>query len=69
MTIDGKSVKVNCEMLVPTPGLPDFIIFKDSVSKWDLPFEKVSIDEETKAKILEQIITGLEKMGRVVQVE
>ena len=65
--VGERTVRVSGEMLIPTPGLPDFQIYRNSVRGWDPPFENEPIDAATSGHILNQIKLELEKMGRVVE--
>jgi len=64
----NRVVKIYGEMLVPTPGFSDYLIYKRTIKCWEPPFENEAIDEATKEHILREIETEMAKIGRIVEV-
>jgi hypothetical protein len=65
-----RTVRINGEMLVPArPGDPDFVVYRNSIQSWDPPFDKETIQDETRAKILQQLQLEWEKRGGVLEIE
>jgi Immunity protein 74 len=67
--IGNRTIKIEGEMLIPTPGLSDYIIFASSVTKWDAPYDNDVIDDATKQTILQTASSELSKLGWVPEIE
>ena len=68
LEIGDTTITICGEMLVPTPGLTDFLIIASSVERWDPPFEAQVIDEATKQTILQTAMEDLTEFGRVPEI-
>jgi hypothetical protein len=66
--IGDKTIKIEGEMLVPTTGMTDYLIYRSSINKWDPPFEAEMIDEVTKQTILHTAQTDLSALGWVPEI-
>ena len=65
---ENRTATISGEMLIPSPGLPDFVIYRESLQRWDdAPFEE--IDEETKGRIFKELQMEMKAMGRVIEFE
>jgi hypothetical protein len=67
--IDGKTVTIDGELLVATPGLPDYVIYKDSIERWDPPNDGEVIDQATRDRIVEMVRAEMLKEGLTIDVE
>jgi hypothetical protein len=54
-------------MLVPTPGLSDFLVYEDTPQAWEPPHEGDRIDAETRDAICRAVARYLRSLGRVVE--
>jgi Immunity protein 74 len=50
-------------------GSPDFVIYKNSIQRWDPPFDEVPIDECTKDRIIADLATEMAAKGMTIEVE
>ncbi|MCE9531443.1 MAG: hypothetical protein K8T89_10030 [Planctomycetes bacterium] len=66
--IGGKSANIQCEMLIPTTGLSDSLIYSDSIRNWQPPFDDEAIDPTTKEAIVREACDHLIKTGRVPEI-
>jgi hypothetical protein len=66
--VGNMTVKVDVEMLVPTPGLSDYLVYRDSISRENQPSDSDKIDQVTREAIVREVCDTLSKMGRVVEV-
>ena len=55
LKIRNRTIKVQGEALLPIEGHPNYVIYSDSIKKWDVPFESEEIDEKTRNEIIEII--------------
>ena len=55
-------------MLIPTPGMPDYIIYEDTVNTVPTALEHEAIGDEIKASILKSLEQELTKLGRIVEI-
>lgn len=62
--LDGKVVKIDGEMIVG-----GFIAFKDSISKWEPPYEDEIIDDNTKQEIIDGVINQTKNSHLVITFE
>lgn len=62
--VEGKIVKIQGEMLID-----GFVAFKDTITKWEPPHDNISIDEETKEKIIEGVIEETKKSKFKIEFE
>src|SRR5690242_19738247 len=65
---DGRSVRVEGEMLVSGLGPADYVIERDSLRSWDEPNSE-PIDEGMKEHIISSVVAEMQKAGWKVLVE
>jgi hypothetical protein len=66
--MNGRTVTVGGEMLVPSPGLADFLIYQSSIARWDPPYNNEIISDPERIIITLAIRDELGALGRVVEV-
>ncbi len=69
LQIRDKSVTVQGEGYARGYGSPDFILYQNSIQRWDPPHESQKIDERTKDEILAQIKLEMEGRGMAIEIE
>lgn len=62
--IDNKTVKIQGEMLVN-----GFVAYADTIKHWEPPYQRIEIDENTKAKIIRDVIDETKNSNFVIQFE
>ncbi len=62
--IDNKAVKIQGEMLVN-----GFVAFADTMKHWEPPYQRIEIDENTKAKIIRDVIDETKNSNFVIRFE
>jgi hypothetical protein len=65
--VGDKTARVNCEMLIPTPGMSDFLVDRNSARNWEPPCNAERIDGETREGVIEIACDYLTNLGRVVE--
>ena len=68
VSLDDRTLTVSTEMLVPTPGMSDYLVYGTAIRVWDPPFDNETVDSATKNMIIEEVREALSKLGRVVEV-
>ncbi len=69
MQIGDRTVTVHGEAYLPGYGSPDFVVYSDSIRKWDAPNDHVAIDEMTKREILELLKSQMQKRKMTIEIE
>jgi hypothetical protein len=69
MQFGNRTVTVEGEGYARGYGSPDFVVYKDSIQRWDPPDENTIIDEHTKDQILALLIEEMAKEGMKIEVE
>ena len=69
MQFGDRMVTVECESYARGHGSPDFVIYADSIRKWDSPHNQINIDSETKAQILELLKTEMKQRNWSFEIE
>ena len=69
LQVDGKTVTIRGEALLPSPGEPDFVCGRNAVQWWDPPNEKEVIDEVMRKKIFDLAREELAKRKMTLEVE
>ncbi len=49
---DGKPVTILVEALLPGYGSPNFVIFSNSIARWDPPWEHVEFTDDDKQRVM-----------------
>ena len=65
--VGHRTAVVYSEMLVPSKGLSDYVIYVDSPHAWDPPHETDKLDDETRDAICRAVQSRLQALGRVVE--
>jgi len=66
--VGDKFATVQCEMLIPTPELADFLVHRNSIRCWDPPFSDEFVEETIKDEIVKEVCEHLHKTGRLPEV-
>jgi hypothetical protein len=69
MRSGDKTVAVQGEGYARGYGSPDFVIYKNSIIRWDPPFDALLIDEQTKEQILTDLKAEMSRKGMVIEIE
>jgi hypothetical protein len=69
MDFGDKSVTVEGEAYARGYGSPDFVIYQNSIRRWDAPCQDCLIDEATQREILDALKSEMLRKGIVVEVE
>jgi Immunity protein 74 len=64
-----KSIRIDGEALVPTPGQPDYVIYAFSIRQWNPPHDSIAMTSSDKKMVLEEVTRDLRARGTVVDVE
>jgi hypothetical protein len=67
--IDGKRIRIDGELLVHEEGLPDYVIYRDSIERWQPPHENEVLDETERERIIEILRTEMGKKSMTIEVE
>jgi hypothetical protein len=68
--IEGRQVTVEGELLTPDEeGLPDYVVYKASIQRWNPPHDTDVIDEATREKIIEILRMEMRKRDMVIDIE
>lgn len=69
--IDGKTVWIEGELLMPDqPNLPDFVVYKDRILRWDHPNDGDQIDDAARDRIIANVQSAiLKERGMRIDVE
>jgi hypothetical protein len=67
--LGGKQVTVQGEALSPTPGMPSYVIYANSIERWDPPNDKTPMTALEKYAVLEGIKEALQNRGTIFDVE
>ncbi len=62
--IDNKTVRIQGEMLVN-----GFLAYVDTIKHWEPPYQRIEIDENTKAKIIRDVIDETKNSNFVIRFE
>lgn len=62
--LDGKTVKIEGEMLIG-----GFVAYKDTIKKWEPPYEHIPITVEEKEDIIKRVIDYTKDSHFVVEFE
>ena len=66
--VGDRTVTILGEGLLRTKGLPDFVLYQDSIEYWEGP-EKEPIDPVTRKAILAAVLEEMQQRGMRVAVE
>ena len=69
LRFEDKSVTIEGEAYARGYGNPDFVVYKNSIQRWDPPFDGVLIDEDTKDKILAELTAEMSKEKITIEIE
>jgi hypothetical protein len=69
LQVGDKVVTVQGEGYAREYGSPDFVIFKNSIQRWDPPFVGLEIDERTREQILDALKTEMSKKKITIEIE
>lgn len=69
LKVDNKTIRIAGEGLLSKKGQPNYIVYLNSIKKWDPPFDNEIIDEKTKEKIIEKIKVETKEKGLIVEFE
>jgi hypothetical protein len=50
-------------------GAPDFVVYKNSIQRWDPPYDNTLLDEDTKDQILAVVTAEMAKKGMTIEIE
>jgi hypothetical protein len=57
------------ELLLPQDGLPDFVVYKNSIHHWEPPHDGDTLDEATRHRIIEIVRAEMTKRRMTIEVE
>lgn len=66
---EGRLVTVPGEALLPGHGSPDFVVFSKMLTGWDPPYDGVAMDEATKARLLDALVSEMSAAGMRVEID
>lgn len=66
LTVDGRSVTVGGEAYVPGHGSPDFVVYSNTIKKWD---DGAPIDDLDRKRILAEIVQGALDQELTIEIE
>lgn len=69
MQVGDRTVTIEGEAHIPGHGSPDFVVYENSIRKWDPPNEKIEIDEISKKKILKLLKSEMKRKNMSFEVE
>ena len=69
LEFEGKQVTIRGEAFLPGHGSPDFIVYSNSIHRWDPPNDDEAIDEATKKRILDALIQEMKRRNMIVEIE
>ena len=69
MQVGDRTVTIEGEAYIPGHGSPDFVVYENSIRKWDPPNEKIEIDEISKKKILNLLKNEMKRKKMSLEVE
>jgi hypothetical protein len=69
LTLGEKTVTVEGEGFAPGYGSPDFVVYKNSIERWDPPFDVEVIDDIAREQILLEIKQEMSKKGMTIEIE
>lgn len=55
ISVGLKSMRVGCEVFRRGRGSPDFVIYKDTIVRWDPPFDAEVIDDSGRKRIIDAL--------------
>jgi hypothetical protein len=68
--IGDRTVIIGCEAILPGCGPPDFVLYRDTVNRWDPPHETELLDEIAKDEVIERVKFAMEtNMKWTVEIE
>jgi hypothetical protein len=67
--VGEKTVTIEGESFAPGYGSPDFLIFENSVKRWDPPYAEDAIEPDMAAQIVAKVVQILEERKWKVEVE
>jgi hypothetical protein len=65
----GKRLTIQGEAYLPGHGSPDFVIYRNSIRRWDPPDHEHLIDTETREDILQALAREMRDSGMKVEIE
>jgi hypothetical protein len=65
----GKSIKIYGEVLLRGHGSPDFVVYSNSIDRWDLPDDHGKIPDAVKNEILEFLQAEFLKRNMTIEIE
>lgn len=65
-TEGDRSLRIEAEMLT---GSPDWVVYTDSIRRWEPPYEKEPISPERKGKVIANIRSHFRDKGLYVEME
>jgi hypothetical protein len=69
LQLADKTITIEGEGFARGYGSPDYVVYENSIQRWDPPFEGLLIDDKTKAEILVELKTEMSRRGMVIEVE
>lgn len=69
LEVDGKSIKIYGEALLRGYGSPDFVVYSNSIDRWDFPDDHGKIPDPVKNKILEFLQAEFLKQNMTIAIE
>jgi hypothetical protein len=67
--VGDKALTIEGEGFARGYGSPDFVIYRNSIQRWDPPFDDMLIDEQTKDKMLCELKEEMSVKGMTIEIE
>ena len=66
---EGRTATLQGEAYLRGFGSPDFIVYANSLTQWDPPHQAETLDEATKARVLDALLAAFQARGMAALVE
>jgi hypothetical protein len=68
LQLGDKTVTIEGEGYARGYGSPDFVVYKNSIQRWDPPFDGQLIDEHTKDEIIATVTSEMLMKGMTIEI-
>jgi hypothetical protein len=66
---EGKSVTLQGEGLLRGYGSPDWVIYENSLLRWEAPHQEEALDDDTRRRLLSALIDAFRERGMNAVIE
>ena len=66
---EGKTVTLQGEGLLRGHGSPDYVIYRNSLIRWDPPHEREPLDDATQQRLLDALLRSFADRDMTAEVE